>query len=149
MKSWYQYIRPLFVYDDFSGHLVKGMQDTLDECIMERISRLKQFCLQLAISQEKGSIENKDQASAYPGNYENALTKMDLAEKIFDLEFKNNEMSDEGEAFIKTVEKRINRNGKKYINIIKSLEPDEQNQGSAWLLHIEQRIVEKLLIVQE
>ncbi len=149
LKSWYQYIRPLFVYDDFSGHLVKGMQDTLDECIMERISRLKQFCLQLAISQEKGSIENKDQASAYPGNYENALTKMDLAEKIFDLEFKNNEMSDEGEAFIKTVEKRINRNGKKYINIIKSLEPDEQNQGSAWLLHIEQRIVEKLLIVQE
>lgn len=149
LKSWYKHIRPLFIYDDFSGHLVRGMQETLDHCIMERISRLKQFCRQLTVSQERALNENKDKASANPANYENTSAKMNLAEKIFDLEFKNDKVSDEGKAFIKIMEKKINRNGKKYINIIKSLDTDEQNQGSSWLLHIEQRMVEKLLIGQE
>ena len=149
LKSWYKYIRPLFIYDDFSGHLVRGMQETLDHCIMERISRLKQFCRQLTVSQERALNENKDKALANSANYENTSAKMNLAEKIFDLEFKNDEVSDEGKAFIKIMEKKIKRNGKKYINIIKSLDPDEQTQGSTWLLHIEQRMVEKLLIGQE
>jgi UDP-N-acetylglucosamine/UDP-N-acetylgalactosamine diphosphorylase len=149
LKSWYRYIRPLFIYDDFSGHLVKGMQETLDECIMERISRLKQFCSQLKLSQNKGLSKNMDKDVSTDPNYENALAKMNLADKIFDLEFKNNELKDEGEAFVRIMKKKINRNGKSYIRTIKSLDPDEQNQGSSWLLHIEQRMLEKLLIEQE
>jgi UDP-N-acetylglucosamine/UDP-N-acetylgalactosamine diphosphorylase len=149
LKSWYKYIRPLFIYDDFSGHLVKGMQETLDECIMERISRLKQFCSQLKAFQDKDLNRNMDKDILDHQNYETALAKMNLGEKIFDLEFKNTELKDEGEAFVRIMEKKINKNGKSYIRTVKSLDPDEQNQGSTWLLHIEQRMLEKLLIGQE
>jgi UDP-N-acetylglucosamine/UDP-N-acetylgalactosamine diphosphorylase len=146
LKSWYKYIRPLFIYDDFSGHLVKGMQETLDECIMERIYRLKQFCSQLKTLQDKGLSKDKDKETSAGQNYENALAKMKLAEKIFDLEFKNNELKNDGQAFVRIMKKKINKKGKKYVRVIKGLKPDEQNQGSSWLLHIEQRMLEKLLI---
>ncbi len=149
LKSWYKYIRPLFIYDDFSKNLVKGMQDTLNDNIMERIFRLKQFCQQLMLSQENLLIKKKDMAAASISNHEKVLEKMQLADKIFDIEFKKDEVNDEGEVFIKTVEKTIGRSGKKYINVIKSLKPDEQNQGSTWLFNIEQRMLEKFLILQE
>jgi UDP-N-acetylglucosamine/UDP-N-acetylgalactosamine diphosphorylase len=149
LKSWYKYIRPLFIYDDFSGHLVKGMQETLDECIMERISRLKQFCSQLERFQNMGSNENNDKKASGNSNDETALIKMNLAEKIFDLEFQNIELKEEGEAFVNIMEKRINRNGKNYIRVVKSLNPDEQHQGTSWLLNIERRMIKKLLIGQE
>ena len=125
------------------------MQETLDECIMERISRLKQFCGQLKTFQDKGLSKNKEKEASDHQNYENTLAKMNLAERIFDLEFNNNESKDEGEAFVRIMEKKINKNGKRYVHVIKDLDPDEQNQGSAWLLHIEQRMLEKLLIGQE
>jgi hypothetical protein len=124
------------------------MQETLDGCIMERISRLKQYCSQLKTFQDKGLSKNKDKEASADQNYENTLVKMNLAEKIFDLEFKNNELKEEGESFVKIIEKKINRNGKRYVHVIKDLDPDEQNQGSTWLLHIEQRMLEKLLIGQ-
>nr|NJM01509.1 protein GlmU [Desulfobacula sp.] len=148
LKSWYRHIRPLFIYDDFSGHLVKGMQEVLDECITERISRLKQFCSQLeAFHQDRAFNSYMDKEA--PGNAKSVLAKMNLAEKTFDLEFKNNELKAEGEAFIKIMEKKINRNGKNYIHVIKSLGPDDQHQGIVWLQNIEQGMLEKLLIGQE
>lgn len=146
LKSWYRYIRPLFINDKFSDNLVKGMQDTLNGCIIERRFRLKEFCRHLESSQEKLSSGEKGSKVAEMSNYDNVLVKMELAEKIFDIEFTNEKIDVGGEGFIKRVEKRIGSIGKKYIDVIKNLEPDEQNLGSTWLKNIEQKIVEKLLI---
>ena len=44
LKSWYKYIRTLFIYDNLSRALINGMQKTLDECIQERIEQFKIFC---------------------------------------------------------------------------------------------------------
>ncbi len=149
LKSWYKYIRPLFIYDEFSKDLVKGLQDTLNDCIIERISRLEVFCQKLEPYKEKLIDKKKDKAATKLSTPEKALAKMELAYKIFDIELKKDEVDDEGEAFIKRVEKRVEKNGNKYINVIKSLEPDEQYQGSTWLFNIEKKMVEKLLIGQE
>jgi len=149
LKSWYKYIRPLFIYDEFSKDLVKGLQDTLNECIIERISRLEVFCQKLELYKERLIDKKKDKAATKLSTHEKALAKMELAYKIFDIELKKDEVDDEGEAFIKRVEKRVEKNGNKYINVIKSLEPDEQYQGSTWLFNIEKKMVEKLLIGQE
>ena len=146
LKSWYKYIRPLFISDYFSENLVKGMQDNLNSCIMERLFRLKEFCRHLPSFQEKGSAEKKDTTAEKMANCDKALITMELAEKVFDSEFKKDEVNDEGGIFIKSVEKRIGIAGKKYIDVIKGLESDEQNQGIIWLFHIEQRMVGKLLI---
>ncbi|OGR22991.1 MAG: protein GlmU [Desulfobacterales bacterium RIFOXYA12_FULL_46_15] len=145
LKSWYKYIRPLFIYDNFSKSLVKGMQDKLNDCIIERAVKLKEFCRNLEQAKEKLLKEKKYIAAENISNYEKVLAKMQLAEEVFDSAFEKNEISDEGEAFIKSVEKRIMIIGKKYINVIKSIEPVEQSQGSTWLFNIERRIVEKLL----
>ncbi len=149
LKSWYKYIRPLFIYDEFSKDLVKGLQDTLNDCIIERISRLEIFCQKLELYKERLIDKKKDKAATTLSTHEKALAKMELAYKIFDIELKKDEVDDEGEAFIKRVEKRVEKNGNKYINVIKSLEPDEQYQGSTWLFNIEKKMVEKLLIGQE
>lgn len=146
LKSWYKYIRPLFIYDDFSKSLVKGMQDKLNDCVMERIFRLKEFCRNLEQAKEKLLKEKRNIACDNISNYEKVSVKMQLAEKVFDSAIEKNEISDEGEIFIKSIEKKIMIIGKKYINVIKSIEPVEKSQGSTWLFNIEQRIVEKLLI---
>ncbi|MFA5902432.1 MAG: protein GlmU [Desulfobacula sp.] len=149
LKSWYKYIRPLFIDNVLSGHLTQGMQDILNDCIIERIDRLKQFCQQLKFYQENDAIEkqNIDVAKLKLSNHEKVLNKMELAENIFNNEFGKDELNDEGEIFIKAVKKSISRSEEtKYINVIKSFTPDERYQGIAWLFNIEQRIINKLLI---
>ncbi len=149
LKSWYKHIRPLFIYDEFSKNLVKGMQDTLYDCIEERIFRLEFFCRKIESLQTKEKNHNiKDSKGTLLSTTEKILKKMELALKIFSLGLKKDEVNDEGERFIKIVEKKKGGGEKKYIDVIKSLETDEQNQGSTWLFNIEKQMVEKLLIKQ-
>ncbi|WP_299977425.1 protein GlmU [Desulfobacula sp.] len=132
LKFWYKHIRPLFVYDDFSQGLIKGMQYNLDQCIEERIQRLKIFCEKLKLSKKT--------------LHEKAMDKFKLADEIFKTECGNDNLNKEGEIFIQVIEKKISRVEKKYIKVIQSLEPDECEKGSQWLFHIEQRMIEKLII---
>ncbi|MBU8911559.1 MAG: protein GlmU [Desulfobacterales bacterium] len=124
LKFWYKHIRPLFVYDDFSRSLIKGLQYNLDKCIEERIQRLKIFC-------EKSNL---------------SMDNFKLADEIFKTECENDNLNKEGEIFIQVIEKKIKRIEKKYIKVIQSLEPDEREKGSKWLFHIEQRMIEKLIV---
>ncbi|MBC2704389.1 protein GlmU [Desulfobacula sp.] len=124
LRFWYKHIRSLFVYDNFSRGLIKGMQDNLDRCIEERIQRLKFFC-------EKSNL---------------SMDKFKLADEIFKTKCENNQLNKEGETFIQIIKKKIDRVEKKYIKVVQSLEPDECEKGSQWLFHIEQGMIEKLII---
>jgi bifunctional UDP-N-acetylglucosamine pyrophosphorylase/glucosamine-1-phosphate N-acetyltransferase len=159
LKFWYKHIRSLFVYDDFSKHLQKGMQDNLNTCIEERIYRLKDFCEKLNRSKEiivlksLGNNQSKDKEKKSKAilQYERAINQFQLAEKIFKIESEKNNLDQEGETFIRAIEKKIDlfskkNNEKKYIETIQSLAPDENEQGTAWLFNITQKIIEKLLI---
>jgi len=132
LKSWYKYIRPLFIYDDFSQELIKGMQNNLDCCIEERRHRLKIFCKKLNLSKKSA--------------FENIMDKFKRTDEIFKIECENNHLNKEGETFVQMIEKRIDPVEKKYIPVIQSLESDEREKGSQWLFHIEQRLIEKLII---
>ena len=74
------------------------------------------------------------------------MDKFKLADEIFKTECKNDKLNKEGETFIQVIEKKISRVEKKYIKVIQSLEPDECEKGSQWLFHIEQGMIEKLII---
>lgn len=132
LKSWYKHIRPLFIYDDFSQGLIKGLQDNLECCIEERRQRLKIFCKKLNLSKKPV--------------FENMMNKFKLADKILKLECETDHLNKEGEAFVQMIEKKINSVEKKYITVIQSLESDECEKGSQWLFHIEQKIIKKLII---
>jgi UDP-N-acetylglucosamine/UDP-N-acetylgalactosamine diphosphorylase len=150
LKFWYKYIRPLFVYDDFSRRLIKGMQDNLDQCIIERIQRLKIFCEKLNRSKKIFFSKTRDKKAKVILIHEKAMDKFKLAAEIFKMEYENNNLNKEGEAFIRVIEKKINQTQdqaeKKYIKIIQSLEFEEREKGSQWLFNIEQEMVKKLLI---
>ncbi len=146
LKFWYKHIRSLFVYDDFSKELIYGMQDNLDHCIAERIERLKFFCNKLKVSKEVFLTKTKDKTSKIILTHEKAMEKFKRAEEIFKIECEKKNLSKEGEQFIHVVEKKIKESEKKYIGVIQTLEADEKEKGSQWLFHIEQKIVEKLII---
>ncbi|MCP3876211.1 MAG: protein GlmU [Desulfobacteraceae bacterium] len=147
LVSWYKFVRPLFVYDDFSKALILGLQDNLSKCINERILRLKDFCEKLKFSQKKFFGETKNKTSKANINHEKAIQTFQLAEKIFFEECdKKIKINKEGKEFITIVQKKINQTGKKYIEVIQQLEVGDREKGSAWLQDIENRIVNKLLI---
>lgn len=146
LKSWYRYIRPQFCHDFLSDNLVKELQGKLDECILERISRLKDFCRKLEFSRRIKTESDVEDSTNRKSAFDNAISKMEIAEKLFHDEFTRNELNKEGELFIKIIEKMITIEGKQYINVIKRLGPDEQRKGSSWLFDIERKIVEQLMI---
>jgi len=146
LKFWYKYIRSLFVYDDLSKELIKGMQDNLDQCIQERIERLKNFCNKLKLSKKILLTKIKNKNSKAILIHEKAMEQFKRADKIFKTEYENDTLNKEGEQFSLVVEKKIKESGKKYIKVIQSLTPDEQGKGSQWLFNIEEKIVEKLII---
>jgi hypothetical protein len=133
LKHWYEFVRPLFVYDNLSGYLIEGMQAVLNECIKERLSRLDQFF-------------EKNRSSLMSTSNKEILKKYDLAVAVFDKGWNNCELNAEGEKFVKTIEKKIKSMDKNYIPIIKSLLPYEQKQGISWLLHIQQQLSNDLMI---
>jgi len=146
LHTWYNQIRPLFIYDDFSKELVKGMQENLDLSIKERIYRLKNFCERLNLSKEIifSKIKNKNSESILI--HEKAMHGFESAEKIFENFFKKINLNKEGENFIHIIEKKIDRAGKKYIPLIQSLNTDECEKGIQWLFNIQQKIMNTLLI---
>ena len=146
LQAWYKNIRPLFVYDDFSEALIKGMQNNLELCIKERIYRLKSFCEKLNLSKEIFLSKTNDKKSASILSHEKAINKIKLSEKIFKTFFEKNNLNSNGEKFIHVVEKKIDRAEKKYIPLIQSLKKDECEKGVQWLFNIEQEIINKLLI---
>ncbi|MCD4721280.1 MAG: protein GlmU [Desulfobacula sp.] len=150
LKSWYKHIRPLFIYDDFSQSLIKGMQKNLDQCIIERIQRLKNFCEKLNLSKKIFLSKAKDKKSKLILIHEKAMDKFKLADKIFKMEYENKGLDKEGETFIRVIEKKIAQSEdpteKKYIQVIQSLELKEREKGGQWLFNIEQEMVQKLLI---
>ena len=146
LKSWYRYIRTLFVYDDFSKALIKGMQETLDDCIKERIYCLKVFCEKLKTSKKTLLVKNVDKKSKSILLHNKAINQFQHADKIFKTEYEKNSLNKTGEQFIKIIEEKIVVYSKNYIKIIQSLLPDEYEKGSKWLYEKEESIVEQLLI---
>ncbi len=147
---WYKFVRSLFVYDEFSRELIKGLQQNLDICIEERINRLHFFCNNLNQSKKilKSKTENK--TSKLILMHDAAIEKFKLATKIFNKKNADkNKLNQEGKNFVGIVENKMNQPRKKYIDTIQSLDLDDQKKGIQWLLNIEKSIVETLLIGQE
>ncbi|WP_457552139.1 protein GlmU [Desulfobacula sp.] len=144
LQAWYKHIRPLFVYDDFSRALIKGMQDNLDLCIKERIYQLKNFCEKLNLSKE--ILFSKNKKSKLISTHQKAMDKFELANEIFKKEIRKKNLNKAGEQFNLIIQKKINQTPKKYIRLIQSLEPDEIKKGIQWLFNIEQEMIKKLLI---
>jgi hypothetical protein len=146
LKSWYKYVRSLFIYDDFSKILIKEMQETLDDCIKERILRLKIFCDKVEESKKilLSKVKNRESQSIVV--HDKAIENFKLAKQIFQANLKNDTLNKQGKQFIESIQKKNREPQKKYIEIIQNLETDDVEKGTLWLFDIERSMVEKLLI---
>ncbi len=145
LKSWYRLIRPLFSKDALSTYLVKGLQDTLNQCIKERIHRFTIFCEKLNIS-KKILLEKHTNSTNNIQSHDTALNKIQMALDVFDNEYENTNISLKNESFIKCVDKKATKLDKDYISTIRHLTGEEQESGTQWLNSIRQNIVKNLII---
>ncbi|MFH2093930.1 MAG: protein GlmU [Pseudomonadota bacterium] len=146
LKAWYQHIRPLFVYDDFSNLLVQGLQENLLNCIQERMDQFFKFCDKLESSKNIFISKHKNTTSTIITVYEQALKKKKLIQKTFNHALNENFLNKTGSNFVCMVEQKIKDSNKNYINVIQNLNTVEQDLGTQWLFEIEQTIASNLLI---
>ncbi len=146
LKAWYHHIRPLFVQGDLSEELLLGMQQNLSDCIGERIKRLKAFNEKLGISRQILLAGSKGQKNNTISLHGTAVEMLNKAEDIFNKNLVSDQMTREGESFVKAVELAITAKGQNYIPVIQGLDPRVSAAGSKWLYGIEEKITLPLLV---
>jgi UDP-N-acetylglucosamine/UDP-N-acetylgalactosamine diphosphorylase len=146
LKSWYHHIRPLFVHDYLSGELLLGMQQNLSDCIEERIKRLKGLNEKLTISRQILLAGSKGQKTNAISLHDTAVEMLNKADDIFNKNLVSDQMTREGESFVKAIELAITAKGQHYLPVIKDLDPRVSVQGSQWLYGIEEKITTPLLV---
>ncbi len=169
LQAWYHHVRPLFVHDYLSEELLLGMQQNLADCIDERIKRLKIFREKLIVSKEillagagaradKAKANNTEPASAEPASpqltdskeppgirlHNAAIEILKKAEDVFNRERTSDQMTREGESFVRAIEAGIAKRGQRYIFVIQNLDSKEAATGSQWLYGIEEKITDAL-----
>ncbi len=149
LKFWYQHIRTIFITDNFSSLLQKGMQENLALCIGERIKRLKDFGEKLKISKQTYLSQDSDADVKSIENHDAAILNIKSAIRIFEDQFLQSGVNQEGQNFIQLVEKKAKQMQQDYITVIQSLSEKEKDQGSRWLFNIENEMVKLLIIGQE
>jgi len=146
LKAWYHHVRSLFVHDYFSGELLSGMQKNLDDCIDERIKRLKIFHKKLLISRKILSSTRGRQTKAVC-LHDTAIVLLEKSEDLFKQEISSDQMTMDGESFVRGVELEIQHSGSDYISVIQNLDPHVAGTGSLWLHSIEEKISSPLMIL--
>lgn len=152
LKSWYRHIRSIFITDKLSAVLQKGLQENLDLCIKERIKRLMDFGEKLKLSKQIILSKDKQNISASIENHDVAILNIKSAIEIFQNQFEQIGVNQDGKNFIQMIEKRANKDNqdsKDYLCVIQSLSEEEKKQGSRWLYDIEHKMVKQLIIEQE
>jgi UDP-N-acetylglucosamine/UDP-N-acetylgalactosamine diphosphorylase len=147
LKAWYHHVRPLFVRGDLSQALLLGMQENLSDCIEERLKRLKGFAQKLLISKEILSADSKGRQSNAVFLHETAVDVLNRADDIFHKNLASDQMTREGEAFVRAIEMDISAKGQNYIPVIQGLDPQVSAAGSKWLFEIEEKMTTPLSAV--
>ncbi len=146
LGQWYAQVRSLFVSEIFSQALLDGLQEKISVGIEERIKRLKELADKMP-----GSAKAYISASGESASQSLLLQKKEFHENWPQLAeiFNKAQMADGTtefrDAFLKTVEKRIQEKGKDYISVIQSLAPEEAETGTRWLAGIVDETVSSAL----
>lgn len=129
LRQWYRNVRSRFVGPDFPAELLEGLEVTVMSGIRERLKQLERLSDKLAESNAREGIQHD-----FPMAWAEIRSRLDNL-----LAFDG---MDEGtEGFLKDIDQLIKRNGQDYLRVIKSLEVQQAEQGTAWLDRIVERVV--------
>jgi UDP-N-acetylglucosamine/UDP-N-acetylgalactosamine diphosphorylase len=139
LMNWYRHVRSRFVSEPLSDKLHKGMTDTLQVCIDERIKRLGAFCMKLEDSREILISRAKGEMTELIRIHDAIIKQWPGAKAILISENGYDHSTGIPKPFLAAV-----NSGTNYIETIKGLDPATAIFGSDWLKTIEQTIIEKI-----
>ncbi|WDP88269.1 MAG: protein GlmU [Desulfobacter sp.] len=142
LKAWYTHVRPLFKTDFYAGQIIQGLQENLELCIKERISRLTAFGEKLSLSRDILAHKKKGQGALDAHDRVLGILSEAKSRLILEKDFLSPDTT--GEVCIRAVENNISRLGKEYIAAIQELPLEASNAGSAWLKSIETAIINRI-----
>ena len=147
LRQWYLFVRSKF-YDEsgLEKHLYEGAIEKLDIIFNERVKRFKA----LANKMEK-SIELYKAVMGYMASEKLLNQKIELFENIQEIEdefmscktYSGDEK--QREEFLKGIDMRIEKYGKKYINVIQNLPEVDIIFGTSWLASIVEKTRNNIL----
>ena len=137
LMEWYQTVRYLFISDEFPQELHKGLVETLDLAIDERIQRLSGFIDKLFdISCDSNVVS--DQAHMIVRQWPETKDFLRSCQKSpvsSDRRLKN--------LFADAVRNGINALGADYLTVIKALSPEDSQTGTLWLQGIVDQVSDR------
>ncbi|MDL1967010.1 MAG: protein GlmU [Deltaproteobacteria bacterium] len=128
LMQWYNHVRSMFVSKDFPQSLLDGLNEKLNMAIKERVKRLGELCLKMP-DPDIGK-ETSERLMCQKNELRDRWSEMEEA-------FKTNK-NKKGDLrirdlFLETINRGINKSGRDYIPVIKSLSVENATQGTKWL----------------
>ncbi len=137
LRQWYRHVRSQFISDRYPEELARGLSDTLEGGISERIKQFKAFCLKMPVSIE---MLTDGAATEPPGTQ--VLQQQELFDRCTDVEATlqggekfTGDISTR-DRFLKSVNAAIQSEGNDYLLVIKGLNGSDRTDGTGWLQSI-------------
>ncbi|MBS3808710.1 MAG: protein GlmU [Desulfobacterales bacterium] len=148
LRHWYWQVRSLFISEMMPELLFKGLVQTLEGCIEERIGRLGEFAARMPESAENYKKIAGEKASGFL-----LRQKKQLCENWQQLEADLRtpgaeavESREKRDRFIDIINNGIRIYGKNdYIRVVQSLDSKHAEAGAEWLQEITEALVERWL----
>ena len=135
LNQWYDYVRTAFFSSRFPETLYSGLKQKLFMAIDERLKQFKAFCINFDINLDAS------------GKSANIMLVSDLKERWNELENyleeskKIRSYTQYSDSFLESLQDAIQKEGKNYIPVIKSLPKEVSENGTRWL----QGLVDKII----
>ena len=134
LRRWYLDVRSKFLAMDMMKPLLEGALEKLDRAIEERVKRLGDVAARMpqsiAIYKE---IAGERVSEKTIRNQQEFFDRWQKMEKIFSKGLEKTGDPSKRDAFLKVVEKSMNRGNKDYLSTIKGLKAKERDLGISWL----------------
>ena len=136
LGQWYNEVRCLFVSTVFPKTLLEALQEKLQIAIDERIDRLGELMHKI-VKQESESQDDRSELNPVPEGIYDRWSELESFLRSNLNRVGDNTLRDR---FLKIVGRKVDQNGKHYLQIIKGLSPDASETGTRWLKGIENEI---------
>jgi len=138
LKEWYTHVRqPFFQLHDMGQELYKGVQDTLDIVIRERLKRFKDLSEKIKVSIEitKNIHEKNHKQEKLLREKSEFCENWGMIEAVFTGKHEQNVDIKNRDTFVTIIHDKMNEENN-YIKAIQGLDKNTSTLGTSWLQHI-------------
>ena len=140
LMQWYNYVRSMFISQNFPQPLLDGLKEKLNMAIEERVKRLGELCSKMP--DPNIAKETSERLMRQKNELRDRWPEMEEALKVNKIKEGDLGIRD---LFLETINRGIKMLGKDYIQVIKGLSVENANQGTKWLQGIVDDITVQLI----